>query len=107
MAITWSLYITERTVLRVLLSGFALVLLLLGMACVIAIRGTRAIQADAKTVMREELSVARLLNDVQAEENAMAAVLHEITRAGSSTDRQRLISDLDRADAAVSKAALN
>lgn len=106
MAGIWSRYITERTVLRVLLSGFALVLLLLGMACVIAVRGTRAIQADAETVMREELSIARLLNEVQAEENVMAAVLHEITRSGLIADQQRLLAGLLRADAAVEKAAL-
>jgi signal transduction histidine kinase len=107
MSIPWSRYITQRTVLRVLQTGFAMVLLLLGTACIIAVRGTRAIQADAETVMREELNVARLLNEVQVEETAMAVVLHRLTRPEFAADRQLLMRKLDEADQALSRAALS
>lgn len=105
MSIAWSRYITHRTVLRVLQTGFALVLLLLGTACVIAVRGTRAIQADAEAILREELNVARLLNEVQAEETAMAMVLHRLTRGETAADREQLIRNLNEADRALNRAA--
>ena len=105
MSIPWSKYITHRNVLRVLQTGFALVLLLLGTACVIAVRGTRAIQADAETILREELNVARLLNEVQAEETAMAVVLHSLTRGQVETEREVLLRNLDDADRALTRAA--
>ena len=70
MAVPWSRFVTPRRVLFGLTAGFALVLVLLGMACLIAVRGTQAIQRDAEHIIREELTIARLLNEVQAEENA-------------------------------------
>jgi signal transduction histidine kinase len=104
-SIRWSRYITHRTVLRVLQTGFALVLLLLGTACILAVRGTRAIEADAETVLREELNIARLLNEVQVEETAMAMVLHRLTRHELTTDRRELLRALSDADQAVARAA--
>ena len=104
-SIPWSRYITHRTVLRVLQTGFALVLLLLGAASILAVRGTRAIQADAETVLREELNITRLLNEVQVEETAMAMVLHRLTRHEMPADRQELLQELSDADQAVARAA--
>lgn len=103
--IPWSRFISHRKVLRILQTGFALVLLLLGTACVIAIRGTRAIQKHAEAVLREELNVARLLNEVQVEETAMAVVLHRLSRNEPNTNRQVLINDLNAADRALTRAA--
>lgn len=105
MPIIWSRFITEHTVLRVLITGFALVLLLLGVASVTALRGTRSIQADADAVMREELAIARLLNEVQAEETAMATVLHRLNRPADGVDRQGLIDQLRQADQSLTRAA--
>jgi signal transduction histidine kinase len=105
--IPWSRFISHRKVLRILQTGFALVLLLLGTACVIAVRGTRAIQKHAEAVLREELNVARLLNEVQVEETAMAVVLHRLSRNGPDTNHQVLINDLDAADRALTRAALS
>ncbi|MEJ7606534.1 MAG: sensor histidine kinase [Bryobacteraceae bacterium] len=105
MSIGWSRYITQRTVLRVIQTGFALVLLLLGMACVIAVQGTHAIQLDAETLLREELTVARLLNEVQAEETTLTAVLHRLTDRKSAVDRTLLLRELDETDHAVTRAS--
>ena len=103
--IPWSRFISHRKVLRILQTGFALVLLLLGTACVIAVRGTRAIQKHAEVVLREELNVARLLNEVQVEETAMAVVLHRLSRNDPDTNRQVLLNDLDAADRALTRTA--
>jgi hypothetical protein len=106
MAIAWTKYITQTTVLRVMQSGFALVLLLLGAACVIAIRGTHAIQTDADTIAREELTIARLLNEVQAEEMTITAVLHRLIDGSGVPDSATLLRELAEADEAVTRAAM-
>ena len=105
MGVVWSRYITPRTVLRVMQSGFALVLLLLGAACIIAVRGTHAIQQHADTVVREELAIARLLNEVQAEETTLTDALHRLIGRGTRLDAPIVLLELTDADRAVARAA--
>jgi signal transduction histidine kinase len=101
----WARNITERTVLRVLISGFALVLLLLGLAAFIAVSRAREIQSDSENLVREELVIARLLNEAQAEESTMTSVLHHLVGDGSNAGDADLLRDLAQADVAVSRAA--
>ena len=105
MNFVWARNITERTVLRVLVSGFALVLLLLGLAAVVAASRAREIQADAEKLVREELVIARLLNEVQAEEATMTSVLHHLIREGTDARDADLLRNLAQADEAVGRAA--
>jgi two-component system sensor histidine kinase UhpB len=100
--------ITERSLLRLLIAGFGLVLLLLCVAGVGGVRGTREIQSNAEHLVREELIIARLLNEVQEEEATLTAVLHELVRgdrAGKSNTL--LLRQLARADASIHKASLD
>lgn len=106
MTFVWARNITERTVLRVLISGFGLVLLLLGVAGVIALRRTREIQKDAEELVREELVIARLLNEVQVEEAVMTAVLHQLLRDAGPGAQPRLLADLAAAGEAVRHTAV-
>jgi signal transduction histidine kinase len=105
MAVVWSRYITQRTILRVMQSGFALVLLLLGSACIIAVRGTHAIKQHADTVMREELTIARLLNEVQAEETTLTDALHRLIGRGTHLDAPVVLRELAEADRAITRAS--
>lgn len=98
--------ITQRTVLRVLISGFGLVLLLLGVAGVVGVRGTREIQDDAEQLVREELIIARLLNEVQAEEATLTAVLHEVVLGETSKQAgEILLRQLAQAEAGIQSAS--
>jgi signal transduction histidine kinase len=97
--------ITERAVFRVLVAGFALVLFLVGAAGFVALRGTRAIELDAAKVGREQLTMARLLNDVQAGQNTMAAILHQLAPGQEAMDRRKLIAELEAADLALARLA--
>lgn len=97
--------ITERVVLRVLVGGFGLVVALLGLAGFVAVRGTRAIEDDAAQVGREQLAMARLLNDVQAGQNTMAAVLHRLAPGQGVEDRSALLAELESADRALANLA--
>ena len=86
--------ITEHVVLRVLVAGFALVVMLLGAAGYIAVRSTRAIEVDAAQVGREQLAMARLLNDAQAGQNTMAAILHQLAPGQDAINREALLAEL-------------
>ncbi len=80
-------------------------LLLLGVVVFIANRTTREIQADAEELVGEELVVARLLNEVQAEELALASVLHHLVSDYSRSNESRLLENLAQADRAIARAA--
>lgn len=96
---------TETPLLRGLIAGLALVLLLLGAASIVAVTGTRAIESETTNLVREQLVVARLLNDAQSGQNALAAALHQLTRSQSSGTDRELIRNLEAADAALVRVA--
>ncbi|MEI9814375.1 MAG: sensor histidine kinase [Acidobacteriota bacterium] len=96
---------TERRLLRGLIGGFALVLLLLGAASIVAVQGARAIEDDTAKVAREQLVMARLLNETQAGQNMLAGVLHQLTRMPGAPDEAQLFRDLEAADSALDRVA--
>jgi signal transduction histidine kinase len=98
-------WLTERPVLQSLIGGFALVVILLGLADVVAVRSTRTIEDDTRQVVREQLVMARLLNDVQAEQNTLAAVLHQMAHMPEKVNRDALLRSLENADRALSRSA--
>jgi len=95
----------ERPILRVLVAGFALVVILLVLAGGVALQGTRAIEEGTAQVIREELVISRLLNDVQVEQNALAAILHRISHPTGTVPRDELLASLDSADRALNRIA--
>ncbi len=88
-----------------MIAGFVLVLLLLGMAGLVAVRGTRSIEVNTASVVGEQLLVARLLNEVQAEQDTQTAVLHQLLHKRDSLDRQELLKRLEITDLALDRAA--
>lgn len=98
-------WLTEKPVLRTLAVGFALVVILLGLADIEAIRGTRAIEDNTAQVGREQLTIARLLNDVQAEQNTLAVVLHQMAHMPDAMNREDLLRKLQEADQALERSA--
>lgn len=97
--------ITEKNILRTMIAGFVLVLMLLGMAGLVAVRGTSSIEVNTASVVGEQLLVARLLNEVQAEQDTQTAVLHQLMNKGDTVDRQELLKRLEATDLALDRAA--
>lgn len=89
---------TPRAVLRALAAGFGMVMVLMGGAIWVALEQAAAVRQSAAGLVREQLLTARLLNDVQVEENALTEILHRAARAPSNLDRRQLLADLARAD---------
>ncbi|HRH96813.1 MAG TPA: sensor histidine kinase [Prosthecobacter sp.] len=91
--------ITEGNVLRVLALGFVLVMTLLGVAGLIAVRQSQRIRSSVAALARDQLLIARLVHDVQMEENAMTEVLHQIAQLQpQQPDHGKLLRDLDESD---------
>lgn len=97
--------ITQRTVVWGLAAGFALVVVLLGLAGLVAMRDSREIRKSAALLVREQLLVAHLLHEVQAEEDALALILHGLVRTSGKLDRAACLRDLEKADRAVARLA--
>ena len=87
--------ITERAVLRLLTSGSALVLLLLGAVGTIAIQGTRSIEEDTAQAGNEQVMMAGLLGETRAGLNALATALHEVARDPDAINREAVSERLE------------
>lgn len=100
------LRITERNVLRVLALGFLLVMTLLGAAGLIAVRQSQRIRSSVAALARDQLLIARLVHDVQMEENAMTEVLHQVAEFHPvSPDNDKLLRNLEQSDLQLSRLA--
>jgi signal transduction histidine kinase len=98
--------ITERTVLWALVMGFGLVVVLLGLAGLVAVRDSHAIRQSSSGLVKEQLLIARLLYEVQAEEDALAHVLHLLVKSEDAASRAKVLDDLKEADRDVSRLAI-
>ncbi len=90
--------VTHRTIFRVLLGGFLLVILLLLAAGFLALENIRSIKEGAARLAGQELMATRLLEDVQREQAALSAVFHKLSRGPELVDREKVLSELDEAD---------
>lgn len=97
--------ITDRTVLWGVVPGFVLVMVLLGMAGLVAVRDSREIRLSATSLVKDQLLIARLLHEVQAEEDALALALHRLTTEGSAQERMKRVGELKEADKTVARLA--
>ena len=90
--------ITHRTVFRVLLAGFLLVILSLLSAGFLGVENIRSIKEAAERLTGQELVANRLLEDVQREQAALTAIFHKLSRGPELVDREKVLSELDEAD---------
>jgi signal transduction histidine kinase len=95
--------ITDRTVLWGLVPGFVLVMVLLGMAGLVAVRDSREIRLSATSLVKDQLLIARLLHEAQAEEDALALALYRLTTEASAQERLKRIEELKEADKTVAR----
>jgi signal transduction histidine kinase len=101
----FSATISPRTVLRALAAGFGIVLVLMGAASGVALQQAAIVRKSAEGLVREQLLMARLLNEVQLEEKALTEALHRVARSPSQLDRAELLADLAHADSALERLA--
>jgi signal transduction histidine kinase len=84
-----------RTLLRVLVIGFAVVIALLATAAVIGVHNARSITASASGLVADQLVITRLLDEVEREQEALNAAFYRMSRAPENVDRAKVLAALD------------
>ena len=97
--------ITQQTVLGGLVTGFLLVMVLLGAAGLIAVRQGRQIRRSAATIVKNQITVARLIQEAQAEEDTLAMALYRLRTESNSERRSQRLRQLKEANQALVRLA--
>src|SRR5579862_1964469 len=92
-----------RTLLKVLVIGFATVIILLGAAAVIGVNNARSIAASAAGLVTDQLVIARLLDEVEREQEVLNTAFYRLSRTPATVDRARVLADLDQTDEEIRK----
>jgi signal transduction histidine kinase len=85
-----------RTLLRVLVIGFAVVIALLAAAAVIGVHNARSITASTSGLVADQLVITRLLDEVEREQEALNAAFYRMSRAPENVDRAKVLAALDQ-----------
>jgi signal transduction histidine kinase len=92
-----------RTLLRVLVIGFAAVIALLAAAAIVEVNNARSIAASAAELVKNQLVTASLLDEVEREQEVLNAALYRLSSALDTATRQRVLADLDQTDNEIRK----
>jgi len=90
--------ITRQRIFRVMIAGFALVILLLAAAAIVSIRNIRYIQSTARNLLREQSVSSRLIDELHSQQTSVSEVFGILARDPDSVDYNRMIAQLDEAD---------
>jgi signal transduction histidine kinase len=90
--------ITHRSLLRVLIAGFSLVIVLLLAGAFIGIGNIHSIKENAARLVREQQSTNRLLEEVHRQQASLSEVFSILARDPDSIDEGKILSELDEAD---------
>jgi signal transduction histidine kinase len=93
--------ITDRTILRVLITGFSLVLGLLLVSGVVGIRNAQAIRESAQELAGEQATYSRLIDEIYREQGALNAVFDRLSKEPDSVNRDEILKELEVADSAI------
>ena len=90
--------ITHQNIFRVLIAGFALVILLRLGAAVVGIRNIQSIRENAASLVREQSVTNRLIDELHSQQTSLSEVFSVLARDPDSVDYDRIMSQLDAAD---------
>lgn len=90
--------VTSRSILRVLLAGFSLVIFLLLAAGFVATAGIRSIQRSAAMIVQQQQEFAGLIDTLEREQEALSAVFYSLGRAPEAIDKAGILSELDASE---------
>lgn len=90
--------ITHRSLLRVLIAGFSLVILLLLAGAFIGIGNIQSIKENAARLVQEQQATNRLLEEVHRQQASLSEVFSVLARDPDSVDYGKILSQLDEAN---------
>jgi len=86
--------ITHRAILRVLVGGFALVIILLLTAAFMELRNIRSIRESAAALVDDQLVTNRLLDEIQHQEAILGEAFSTLARDPDSVEPDRILAQL-------------
>ena len=89
--------------LPVLITGFALLFLLLLASGFIALESMRSIESDATRMVAEQQSTIRLVDEIQSEEGTLSQVFYSLASRNNAVNRAELLRRLDAVESAIHK----
>ena len=93
--------ITDKSILRVLISGFALVIVLLLASGYIGVYNAQQIRDSAERLAGEQVVTNRLIDEIHREQGALNAVFTNLNQEPGSVDRDDILSQLNEADRVI------
>ena len=90
--------ITHQNIFRVLIAGFALVILFLLLGALAGIRNIQSIQENAASLLREQSVTNRLIDELQHQQTSLSNVFSILARDPDSVDYDRIMTQLAEAD---------
>jgi signal transduction histidine kinase len=97
--------ITRQGIFRVMIVGFALVILFLVAAAIVGVRGIRDIQSTARDLLREQSLSRRLIDELQSQQTSLSEVFGILARDPDSINYSRILGQLDEADRDIDRIA--
>jgi two-component system sensor histidine kinase UhpB len=97
--------VTPRTIGRVLVGGFGLVILLLLAAGLLGVRNIGSIRATSAQLMEEQVRISRLLDAVLRQQRAINAIYAGFARSPEEFDRGALLDQLEASDRGIERIA--
>lgn len=94
-------HITDKSILRVLISGFSLVIALLLVSGYVGVYNAQQIRASAERLAGEQVVTNRLIDEIHREQGSLNAVFTNLNQGPDSVDRDELLSQLNEADRAI------
>src|SRR5438105_1781186 len=89
--------ITQSSIVRVLVAGFALVIALLAAAAFVGVRSIESIQSSAASLVREQAVANRLLDEVHRQQASIGDIFSVLARDPDSVDLD-ILEQLDQTD---------
>ena len=95
--------ITHRSLLRVLIVGFSLVIVLLLAGAFVGIGNIQTIKEGAARLVEEQQATNRLLEEVHRQQASLSEVFSVLARDPDSVDDRKILSQLDEADGNIDR----
>jgi signal transduction histidine kinase len=95
--------ITRQNIYRILIAGFALVILLLLAAALVGLRNIQLIQANASRMVDEQSVTNRLIDELQQQQRTLSEVFSILARDPDSVDYDHIMGQLDEADRDINR----
>src|SRR6516225_8776026 len=95
--------ITRQNIFRVLIAGFALVILLLVGAAIVGLRNIQSIQSEAGNLLKEQSLTNRLIDELHSQQTSLRDVFSILARDPESVDSAHILRQIEDADRDIAR----